>query len=87
MLFDRRELLAFILSAITVALFIVAVAAFIRYGAHILFYGAVVVAFAAGFLNAWVISKMEAQKNKAPMAFVPQPAKRARRRTRRRRSK
>lgn len=86
MLSDRLELLAFILSAITVALFIVAVAAFIRYGPRVLFYGAVIVAFAAGFLNAWVIARMEAQKSIAPMV-KPQPAKAASRRPSGRRRK
>ena len=86
MLSDRRELLAFILSAITVALFIVAVAAFIKYGARILFYGAVIAAFAAGFLNAWVITRMEAQKSIVP-TVAPQPAKRTRRSARRHRRK
>ncbi len=73
MFVDRREGLAFTLSGITVALFIIAVIVFIKYGAGWGFYGTIVLAFAIGFTNAWVISKMEpVQPRNAPR----QPASR-----------
>ncbi len=81
MLIDRLEMPAFLLSAITVVLFIIALIVFIKYGAGIAFYIVVVLAFAAGFLNAWAISKMEAGRT-APAPPQPRPRRHARRRRR-----
>ncbi len=78
---DRLQMPAFLLSAITVVLFIIALIVFIKYGAGTVFYIVVVVALAAGFLNAWAISKMEA--NRAAYASQrPRPMRSARRRRR-----
>lgn len=56
---DESERLGFILSIITVVLFIIAIAIFIGYGAKAQFYIVAVLAFIVGFLNAWVISKIK----------------------------
>ena len=77
MFVDRREALAFLLSAVTVVLFILAIIVFIKYRANAYFYTVVALAFASGFVNAWIISKMEPRSG--PAAPMP-PARRARRR-------
>jgi uncharacterized membrane protein len=59
---DESERLGFILSIITVVLFIIAISIFIGYGAKAPFYIVAVLAFIVGFLNAWVISRIKTPK-------------------------
>ncbi len=59
---DESERLGFILSVLTVILFIIAIAIFIGYGAKTPFYIVAVLTFAVGFLNAWVISRIKTPK-------------------------
>lgn len=77
MFVDRREALAFLLSGITVILFIIAIIVFIKYGATMVFYVVVVLTFAAGVINAWIISRSGALA-RAPQRAVPKRAARRR---------
>jgi hypothetical protein len=58
MFVDKREAFAFLLSGLTVILFIIAIIVFIKYGAHSTFYGIMIVALAAGVANAWMITRI-----------------------------
>ncbi len=77
MLDDRTETLGFLLSGLTVVLFIIAVIAFIKFGGRWPFYVTVIVAFIVGFLNAWVISRIPEHEG-LHISFA-RPRKRARR--------
>lgn len=80
---DKPEALAFLLSGLTVVLFIIAIIVFIKYGGSILFYVVVAAAFVIGFLNAWIISKMESPHRSSRMAARSPQKRRSRRRRRR----
>ncbi len=56
---SNNEIVSIVLSAATVVLFIIAVIVFIDYGGSALFYVIVILAFASGLLNAWIISRRE----------------------------
>lgn len=68
MFVDRREALAFLLSGLTVVLFIIAIIVFIKYGARAAFYILVAVALAAGVANAWMITRIGAPTRALPQA-------------------
>lgn len=81
MFVDQKEGLAFLLSGLTIVLFIIAIIAFIKYGGHLAFYVSAIGAFAVGILNAWVISKMPEHVTMGPRR------EQRRRRTKRKRSR
>jgi len=80
---DKPEALAFILSGLTVVLFIIAIIVFIKYGGSAIFYIVVIIAFVTGFLNAWVISKMERPGGPSRMRNTPTRRRRSSRKRKR----
>ncbi len=61
----RKLAKEFVSSLVTVILAILAIGLFISSGATLMFYAAVVIAIIVGFYNAWMISKIETDNEKA----------------------
>ena len=72
--------LEFITSIITIVLVVLTLAIFIKYGASILFYVLVIITFAVGFFNAWLISTIDRRKGGAEPARARKTQRRAKRR-------